>query len=455
MALSVLIESQRSDECLEVLMDSALTRTAMDVRDKALAVEIVYGVLRRLATIDWRLRPMLQKPLGRLPIVVQMLLRMGAYQLLFLDRVPPSAAVSESVNLTRMQSRTLKRDWSGFVNAVLRALIRESSPSWPSIEEHAAQALAVRYSLPEWLSRRWLDRWGIDRAQKACEQVSVIPPLTLRINRLQISRDEFLSRLHEAGLKAKAARISPVGVTLEEGMSIPSLPGFAGGQFYVEDEAAQLVPPLLDVQPGDLVLDTCAAPGGKTTHLAELMKDTGRIYAVDRSQARLKLLDANRRRLRHTSIVSIVGDVRDASWREAISRAVGRQSLAKFDRILVDAPCSGLGVLRRHPDAKWRKSSEQFERHHALQIQILESAALCLRPGGVLVYSTCSTEAEENEGVIDQFLRIHADFRRESVAPWLPEGGKEFLTERGDLSTTGNGDSMDAFYAARLKKICS
>ena len=433
-------------------MHRALTRRPMDARDKALAVEIAYGVLRRLATIDWRLRPVLQKPLGRLPIVVQMLLRVGAYQLLFLDRVPSSAAVSESVNLAKTQSGNLKRDWSGFVNAVLRALIRESSPPWPSVEKDAAQALAVRHSVPEWLCRRWLDRWGLDRAQTACEQTSGIPPLTLRINRLQISRDEFLSRLREAGLKAKAARISPVGVTLEEGVSIPILPGFAGGQFYVEDEAAQLIPPLLSVQPGEVVLDTCAAPGGKTTHLAELMKDTGQIYAMDRNQARLELLDANRRRLRHMSIVPIVGDVRDP---KALSRIVGRHRLAKFDRILIDAPCSGLGVLRRHPDAKWRKSSEQFERHHALQIQILESSALCLRPGGVLVYSTCSTEAEENEGVIDQFLRSHADFQRESVEPWLPEGGEEFLTEHGDLSTAGNRDSMDAFYAARLKKICS
>lgn len=456
MALSVLIECQHSDESLEALMDRALTRTALDQRDRALAVEIAYGVLRRLGTIDWRLGPVLNKPLARLPVVVQMLLRIGAYQLLFLDRVPPSAAVSESVNLAKAQIRKLKRDWSGLVNAVLRALIREPSPPWPSIHEHAPEALAVQYSVPEWLSRRWIERWGINRAQTACEQVSVIPPLTLRVNQLQVSRNEFLGRLHEAGLKAKPTPISPAGVTLQEGVSIPSLPGFEAGQFYVEDEAAQLIPPLLDVHPGDLVLDACAAPGGKTTHLAELMKDMGRIYAVDRSEARLKLLDANRRRLRHTSLLPIVGDIRDPSWRKAISGGVERRDgLVRFDRILVDVPCSGLGVLRRHPEAKWRKSSEQFERHHELQLQILESAALCLRPGGVLVYSTCSTEAEENEGVIDQFLRSHAEFRRESVAPWLPEGGQNFLTERGDLSTMGNGDSMDAFYAARLKNVCS
>ena len=437
-------------------MDRALARTSLDARDRALAVEIAYGVLRRLGTIDWRLGPVLDKPLTRLPGAVQMLLRVGAYQLLFLDRVPPSAAVSESVKLAKAQSRKLKRDWSGLVNAVLRALIRTPSPPWPSIQEHPAEALAVRYSVPDWLSRRWINRWGIDRAEAACEQVSVIPPLTLRVNRLQISRTELLSRIHEAGLEAKATSISPAGITLGEGVTIPSLPGFAAGHFYVEDEAAQLIPPLLDVQPGDLVLDACAAPGGKATHLAELMNDMGRIVAVDRSEARLKLLEANRRRLQHTSLTPITGDLTDRSWVKAVSHVVeSRDGLVSFDRILIDAPCSGLGVLRRHPEAKWRKSSEQFDRHQDLQVQILESAAARLRPGGVLVYSTCSTEAEENEDVIDQFLRSHKEFRRESVAPWLPAAGQDFLTERGDLSTMGNRNQMDAFYAARLKNIGS
>jgi 16S rRNA (cytosine967-C5)-methyltransferase len=238
------------------------------------------------------------------------------------------------------------------------------------------------------------------------------------VNRLEIGRDEFLDRLREAGLEARATRVSPVGVTIEGGSSIPSLPGFADGQFYVEDEAAQLIPPLLDVHSGDLVLDACAAPGGKSTHLAELMNDTGRIYAVDRSKPRLEWLDANRQRLRHNSIFPIAADVRDPSWRHAVAGAIAsEQSVKAFDRILVDAPCSGLGVLRRHPEAKWRKTSGQFERHHAMQIQILEAAAVCLRPGGVLVYSTCSTEAEENEAVIDGFPRSHEEFRRESVAP--------------------------------------
>jgi 16S rRNA (cytosine967-C5)-methyltransferase len=452
--LSVLIESARSDEGLDVLLDRALIRTPLDSRDRALAVEITYGVLRRLGTIDWRLEPILDKPLPRLPVAVQMLLRMGAYQLLFLDRVPQSAAVNESVKLAKAQSNRLKRDWSGFVNAVLRRLIREPSRPWPSIDDDAARALAVRHAMPEWLSRRWFDRLGMAGAQAACEQASMIPPVTLRVNRLQITRDELIPRLHEAGCKAKPTTNSPVGITLENGGSISSLPGYGEGQFYVEDEAAQLIPLLMDPRAGDLVLDACAAPGGKATHLAELMDDDGVIYAVDRKEARLNVLRANCHRLKIKSIVPILGDLSHPSWRQSIRQA-GRQtdSALRFDRILVDAPCSGLGVLRRHPEAKWRKDSEAFGRHHAVQLRLLESVAPCLRAGGVLVYSTCSTEPEENQSVIDQFLRSHAEFQREGVGPWLPEPARRWLTEQGDLSTLGNRESMDGFYAARLKKL--
>jgi 16S rRNA (cytosine967-C5)-methyltransferase len=223
----------------------------------------------------------------------------------------------------------------------------------------------------------------------------------------------------------------------------------------VEDEAAQLIPFLLDVRPGNLVLDACAAPGGKATHIAELMEDQGRIYAVDRSAGRLRAVQTNSSRLQLKSIVPIVGDLRDSSWEDAAAKTVKTPDRLWFDRILVDAPCSGLGVLRRHPESKWRKGQNAFARHQAVQSHILDSAARCLRPGGVLVYSTCSTEPEENEVVIDGFLRSHAEFRRMSVAPWLPEAGRQFLTARGDFSTMGNVDSMDGFYAARLTRMDS
>ncbi|NOS81421.1 MAG: 16S rRNA (cytosine(967)-C(5))-methyltransferase RsmB, partial [Nitrospira sp.] len=447
-------------EGVDVLLDRALARSSFDSRERALTFELTYGVLRRLATIDWRLQPVLDKPLPRLPIAVQMVLRLGAYQLLYLDRVPQSAAVNESVNLARAFTRTVGRDWSGLVNAVLRGLLRHPPEPWPSMEQDAAQALAVRYSVPDWLSRRWVKRLGLASAEAACEGVSVAPPLTLRVNQLVTSRDALLERFGQAGIAAKPTNVSPFGIQIEEGGSVPSLPGFTEGAFYVEDEAAQFIPLLLDPQPGDTVLDACAAPGGKATHLADLMQNKGTIFAVDRKQARLDLLQNNCRRLGVRNVVPIVGDIRQPSEWIRMIEATGFPSVKKtgsanvlIDRILVDAPCSGLGVLRRHPEAKWRKNEQALPRHQALQSQILEAVAPCLRPGGVLVYSTCSTEPEENEDVIERFCRVHGEFQRESVVPWLPSAAQGYVTGQGALSTIANRFSMDGFYAARLRKV--
>ena len=454
------MESTKSEEGVDVLLDRALARCSFDSRERALTVELTYGVLRRLATIDWRLEPVLDKPLLRLPVAVQMTLRLGAYQLLFLDRIPQSAAVNESVNLARAFAGTVGRDWSGLVNAVLRGLLRHPPEPWPSMDHDAAQALAVRYSVPGWLSRRWIERLGLASAEVACKEVSVAPPLTLRVNRLITTREALLESFSQMGIAAKPTSMSPFGIVLDEGGSVPSLPGFHEGAFYVEDEAAQLIPPLLDPQPGDIALDACAAPGGKSTHLADLMQNKGTIYAIDRKDARLDLLRSNCQRLRVQNVVPIIGDIREPREWVSMIEIAGSPSAKKtsvgepsVDRILVDAPCSGLGVLRRHPEAKWRKDEQALPRHQTLQCQILEAVAPCLRPGGVLVYSTCSTEPEENEDVIERFCRAHAEFQRESVRPWLPTAAQGFVTEQGALSTMPNRFSMDGFYAARLRKI--
>jgi 16S rRNA (cytosine967-C5)-methyltransferase len=380
-----------------------------------------------------------------------MILRLGAYQLLFLNRIPPSAAVNESVRLAKTNHRVLGRDWSGFVNAVLRSLQREPIGSLPADE---AKALAVRHSVPEWLSQRWIGRHGIRTAEILCERASSIPPITVRVNRLRMTREELLTKFVRAGIAAEPTAVSPVGIAILEGGAISSLPDFHEGAFYVEDEAAQLIPPLLDPRPGEIVLDACAAPGGKTTHLAELMHDKGTVLAIDRKEARVTLLKNNCARLGVSIVDAIVGDIRQPSrWSSTLQTSmIPTPRSPLMDRILVDAPCSGLGVLRRHPEAKWRKDARSFPRHQALQLEILRAVAPCLRPGGVLVYSTCSTEREENEDVLDQFCRLYPEFRRESVSPWLPAPARRFLTERGDLLTRDNQNSMDGFYAARLKK---
>lgn len=452
-ALSILLLSRRTDDALdELIVQQAASMSQL--RDRSLVMELVYGVLRRQETLDWRLDAVLSKPLHRLPAVVQMLLRLGAYQLLFLDRIPASAAVNESVRLAKFYVKQLRRDWSGLVNGVLRNLVRAPAPPFPDPALYPAQSLSVRYGIPEWLTKRWLDRMGLEGAEAACRANSAVPSVTLRVNAKRLTREEFLEHLRQSGIATRAAVLSPAGVVLKKGQDVTLLPGFQRGDFYVEDEAAQLIPPILDPQPGESVLDACAAPGGKTTHLAELMDDRGTIYAVDKNGFRIDLLRQNCGRLRVRSVVPIVGDVRKPSeWSGTVARGSNlRDGFPLFDRILVDAPCSGMGVLRRHPEAKWRKDSSVFARHRKLQSEILASAASCLRPGGVLVYSVCSTEPEETEEVVHRFCETYPGWMRESVAPWLPSAALPFVTVCGALSTMGNECGADGFYAARLRK---
>ena len=218
----------------------------------------------------------------------------------------------------------------------------------------------------------------------------------------------------------------------------------AEGWFYVEDEAGQLIPFLLDVQPGHRVLDACAAPGGKATHLAALMANQGHIVAVDRQAERLDRVMDNCRRLGITVVTPLLGDIRILSTQAGL--------FAPFDRILLDAPCSGLGVLRRHPEGKWYKDNESIAQHRQLQTELLAATSRLLRPGGLLVYSTCSIEPEETESVIDEFCQAHSEFQRDSIAPQIPPAGISFVTPRGDLSTMANMQKMDAFFAARLRR---
>lgn len=440
-ALDALLSVERAQTFADDALDHFLGRSTLDSRDRALALELVYGVLRRQNTLDWRLDHVATKSMAKLPARVRMALRLGAYQVLHLDRIPPSAAVNESVALMKTGGTA---HWPGFVNAVLRALTRTPAPPWPDRGTDPVRALSVRHACPDWLVERWIARVGVQDAETLCRATTAIPPLTIRVNTLRTTRDALASQLTELGCVVNQTRISPVGLILEKFGSVADLPLFRDGTFYVEDEAAQLVAPILDPQPGESVLDACAAPGGKTTHLAALMQNRGELFAVDNRAARLRLLEDNCRRLG----IGIVRTIR-ADAASSLPPALREHS---FDRVLLDAPCSGLGVLRRHPEGKWRKEAETLKQHQTRQRRLLEQSANRLRPGGVLVYSTCSTEPEENEQVIDQFCSAHKEFRRESVAPWLPRQGSSLVTGRGDLSTMRNDDSMDLFFAARLRK---
>ncbi|WP_447975312.1 16S rRNA (cytosine(967)-C(5))-methyltransferase RsmB [Nitrospira sp. Kam-Ns4a] len=444
-ALAALVEVERRGTPADDALERAFGGSGVEGRDRPLVHELLYGVLRHRATLDWLLDHVADRPVARLPLVVATALRLGAYQLRYLDRIPAAAAVHESVELVK---RLPGDHWPGFVNAVLRQLACAPTPPWPSADQDPAGYLAVRYSCPGWLAERWLARLGCARAEAVCRAMLAVPPLTVRANRLRVTREELAADLARAGCVVRPTAVSPVGLVLEPRGPVTELPQLRQGLCYVEDEAAQLIPLLVDPQPGARVLDACAAPGGKTTHLAALMGNKGEIVALDRHPKRLARLRENCERLGVRIVTPVVADATDA-------RALARLGDRLFDRILVDAPCSGLGVLRRHPEGKWQKTAARLLEHRATQLALLDRVSRLLRPGGVLVYSTCSTEPEENEQVIEAFCARHAEYRRESVAPWLPPGGAGLVTIQGDLSTMVSpaAAAMDAFFAARLRKV--
>lgn len=450
-ALHALMKVEQTRAFADEALDRCLSLTRLEARDRSLALELVYGVLRHRSTLDWRLDHVADRPVERLPALVKTALRLGAYQVLYLQRVPASAAVNESVALVKDAGGEARGPaWSGFVNAVLRALVREPAPAWPDPGGDPAHALSVRYSCPIWLAARWVERFGCADAETLCAATLAIPPLTIRANTLRLTRETLERELLRAGQVVRPTRISPVGLILEKCGPVTDLPQFREGAFYVEDEAGQLIPPLLAPKPDERVLDACAAPGGKATHLAALMENRGEIVAMDRSPRRLHLVEANCRRLGVRIVTTVEADATEPL--EAGSPRLARVLGQPFDRILVDAPCSGLGVLRRHPEAKWQKGAEALARHHRTQVALLEQVSRLLRPGGILVYSTCSTEPEENEYVINVFCQRHPEFHHESVWPWLLPAGRLLLNSQGDLSTMFNTWSMDAFFAARLRK---
>jgi 16S rRNA (cytosine967-C5)-methyltransferase len=453
-ACKVLQTIFRTQAFADDVFDAEIKDVVLSDQDRALAFELVYGVLRHAVTLDWRLDQISRKPMARLPLNVATTLRVAAYQLLYLDRVPDSAAVNEAVKLIRKQPG---HDWGGLVNAILRNMIRQPAPSLPDVHKDPVQALSLQYACPTWMVKRWMTAFGIQQAEVMCQKTLEIPPMTLRTNTLRYTRKALMDRLQAEGISAQETPVSPLGVTLDKCGHPGHLSVVKDGWCYIEDEAAQLIPSLLDPQPGERVLDACAAPGGKTTHLAQLMQNEGTIIALDRQAGRLTRLSDNCQRLGirmvHTHEYDLVTGwplTKPENTHTALSSSpfLGEP----FDRILVDAPCSGLGILRRHPEGKMLKQFSTIEQSSMIQKQILDHVCQLLRPGGIIVYSACSIEPEETTEVISAFCQEHPDFQPEPVTPWKPTAGLSLVTDHGHLCTAFQSFTMDSFFACRLKK---
>ncbi len=405
--------------------------------DRGLATEIAYGAIRQRLLLDGWIDALGKVSALRQPPALRWLLHVGLYQLLFSDRVPAAAAVSTTVALAK---RVGLGRLAPVVNGMLRSLLRRrdslaGAEPWDGLElpVDPAAALALRRSLPPWLSAALLGWLPPERAEAFALACNAVPALDLRANPLRTSRDELLQRFTDAGVAARALPGAPHGLTLLERVGDPrDLPGYAEGLWCVQDRSAQAIAPLLDPQPGQRILDACAAPGGKSTHLAELIGDRGEVWALDRSEARLRRLDRNAERLGLTAIRSLALDA------TALAEAKPHWG-GSFDRLLLDAPCSGLGTLARHPDARWRITPDAIDGLVSLQRQLLEALLPLLAPAGRLVYATCTVEPRENGALIHGLLKSHPEWSLLQERQWWPEPPE---AERG---------GGDGFYAAVLQ----
>lgn len=396
---------------------------ALRPEDRRLAQELIFGVLRRRSTLDWlvarRTDGRRQRP------DIRQLLHLGLYQIIFLDRIPPHAAVHETVNLARTFGLEAQ---SGFLNAVLRETIRDLAATRQALAELAGTDLATATSHPEWLVARWRARYGLADTLRLLELNNTPPSTFARVNSLRIEASELQRIWVEEGVVAEACEFPWTGpgliFELKKHPPLAGLASFLRGGFYVQDPSTLFAVTQLDPLPGESILDACAAPGGKTTLLAARMGNRGRVKAEDTNADRLPLLAQNVDRLGATCVTVSI-----SAGAEAADSSMSAEG-ELFDRALVDVPCSNTGVLRRRVELRWRLQPEAIERLRTEQLQILRAAARRVRPGGVLVYSTCSLEPEENEQVVDDFLRAGSEFAeqiRGRILPWESEVDGAFV----------------------------
>lgn len=432
MAWHVLLRVDRDRAYADLALNTTLRALELPRRERALATELCYGTLRLRGRIDAALGQVLERELARVEPAVLNMLRLGAYQLLFLERVHPGIAVSESVDLTRALG--FERA-AGFVNAVLRQLAqRAQALCFPDLDEDPKGYLVQWGSLPEWLAERWLEELGATRAAALAEASLAPPPRTVRVTE-RADPDDVAKRL-----RGRRCRYAPRGVTDLERDPVQD-PGFDRGDFIVQDEAAQLPALLLGCRSGETAVDCCAAPGTKAVQLAELVGPSGEVIALDASQARLGLIHRNAARLRLENLRILQRDA---------TRGFDLRGQQRFPRILVDAPCSGLGVLRRNPDARWRLEPDDIPRAAERQVALLRSAARYVGEDGSLVYSVCTQTPEETTGVLSRFLEHEPGFRVDDPRPHLPAAAAALVGVDDALATSPDRHVCDGFWAVRL-----
>jgi 16S rRNA (cytosine967-C5)-methyltransferase len=439
MAVEILNRVEESGAFAEPLLDAFLSRSNLtNISDRKLLTQIVYGTLRMRDHVDWLIRQLYRGDFSLMETGMKNILRTAMYQMRFTDRIPDFAIVDEAVDI----SKKLHPAGSGLVNAILRnAIRRRDRIIYPDIEKDPALYIATVHSHPLWLVNRWIEMFGLEETTAICRTNNEVPYFTLRVNRLKTTRERVLEELSHDGYDVKTTVFSPDGLIISNPAApIRETALCKSGHIQVQDEASQLIAPLVDPKPGDTILDICTGTGGKAIHLAEIMGNRGHVLSLDINATKIKFLNENIKRQGITIVDTRVGDA---------TEDLGKAFHKAFDRILIDAPCSGLGTLRRNPEIKWRFSEEALKKCVFLQQAILDKAALYLKKGGCLIYSTCSILPEENEKIVEEFIAHHSDF----VPVHPPEIiHTSMIDDRGYFRAYPHRHSTDGFFGAVLAK---
>lgn len=432
-ALDALVRVEKDGAYSNLALDQRLQDDSLSPRDAALASALFYGVLERSLSLDYALGLYLRRPIGKLKPEVRMLLRMGAYQLLYMDKIPASAAVNETVSLAKQKQKTAYA--AGLVNGVLRSLQREGA-DWPDQKKEPLRYLETAYSCPPWLVRLLLEAYGEENTAAFLQANFGRPPLTVRVNPLRATVEEAIALLAQENVQAERTPCA-FALSLTNTGSVEHLHSYQQGLFHVQDLASQYCCEALDPKPGQTVLDVCSAPGGKAFTAAQMMKNRGRVTALDLSPSRVSLIQSGAQRLGLTMIDTFVNDA-----------SVFRDDFPQYDRVLCDVPCSGLGILRRKPEIR-QKSKEVIDKLPDLQYLIMGTSVKYVKPNGRFVYSTCTVNPEENEKLVLRFLHEHPDFRAVPVLPELPRWGENtpWITLFPHLHGT------DGFFIAALERV--
>jgi 16S rRNA (cytosine967-C5)-methyltransferase len=406
-------------------------------RDQALAIELILGIVRWLNKIDYILSCFSKRSLTSLDPPIRTALRLGIYQIVFLNRIPSSAATDESVELVK---KDMGLSGASFVNGVLRRVSRSKKKTLlPERDHDEILWLSVQYSHPEWLINRWIKRFGSEEAERILAANNDHPPVSLWVNTRRFTVSEVVDRLRKEGVEVQSSRYLQNGFIVRQGYPYQTKI-FKEGGFYIQDEASQFIPALYGESLSGYVADVCCAPGGKGMKMAHDAQDLF-VVGMDISYPRLTLLKENLRRMRIEHFSPVMADARGMC---PLKR--------RFDFVLVDAPCSGTGVIRRNPEIKWRLKEDDIKLFQTKQLALLADAGRVVKEKGFLLYSVCSLEEEENESVVDSFLRVNQDFQLENLSSKIPKKFYPFLDQNIFFRTYPHRDHMDGFFAALFKR---